>query len=143
MSLNYAGLQPWVKYLEKCTGIVVDSWESFANLSSLGIIANNAGLMGKIKQVYGDVRDIDLWVGGLLEKPQARPDQITGRTFTCIIGAQFRDLKVGDRFYYENAPDRDKGTLNSAFTLGNCFFCSLITFASAKGNLIFLGANFL
>lgn len=65
-----------------------------------------------------DVRDIDLWIGGLAENKEGKADVITGPTFTCIIGQQFKDLKEGDRFYYENAPDSAKGTASSAFTLG-------------------------
>ena len=47
--------------------------------------------------------DIDLFVGGMLEKKHA--DGLLGPTFKCIIGEQFRKLKQGDRFWYENGTD--------------------------------------
>ena len=49
--------------------------------------------------VYKDVDDLDLYVGGLLEKNDG--DSILGPVFKCIIGRQFRLLKKGDRFFYD------------------------------------------
>ena len=42
-----------------------------------------------------DVRDIDLFTGGLAERP--RPGAVVGPTFLCIIGRQFSSLLHGDR----------------------------------------------
>ena len=36
---------------------------------------------------YKDIDDIDLFVGGILEIPEA--DSVLGSTFKCIIGDQF------------------------------------------------------
>ncbi|KAI0978411.1 hypothetical protein GJ496_010496 [Pomphorhynchus laevis] len=52
-----------------------------------------------ISQLYNDVNDIELFVGGLSELPVT--NALLGPTFTCLIAAQFKVLKQGDRFFYE------------------------------------------
>ncbi|XP_078321658.1 salivary peroxidase/catechol oxidase-like [Crassostrea virginica] len=49
--------------------------------------------------VYSNVNDIDVYAGGLSETPSEGAS--VGPLFSCIIGRQFRDLKVGDRYWYE------------------------------------------
>lgn len=45
--------------------------------------------------------DIDLFVGGVIE--MLLLEVLVGFIFVCIIGFQFKVLKYGDCFYYENS----------------------------------------
>jgi hypothetical protein len=54
----------------------------------------------ELKSLYGNVNNVDLWVGGLAEKHV--PGGSLGPTFTTIIANQFSRLRDGDRFWYQN-----------------------------------------
>ncbi|XP_046553282.1 peroxidasin-like [Haliotis rubra] len=51
--------------------------------------------------LYSCVNDVDLFVGGLREKPVKRG--LLGPTFGFILAKQFENLRLGDRFWYERA----------------------------------------
>ena len=53
----------------------------------------------KLRQAYENAKDIDLFVGGILEFPTL--GSVLGFTFTCLMTKQFRHLRHGDRFWYE------------------------------------------
>ena len=53
----------------------------------------------RLKSLYTNVDDIDLYVGGFLERKHR--DSILGPTFKCIIADTFARLKIGDRFFYD------------------------------------------
>ena len=59
---------------------------------------------------YATPDDIDLWSAGISERPT--PGSMVGPVFGCIMGETFKNLRYGDRFWYEN------GGWPSSFTLG-------------------------
>lgn len=56
-----------------------------------------------LESVYGDIDNADSWVGMLAETPLQ--ESIMGRLMHTILFRQFRDLRDGDRFYYEIDPN--------------------------------------
>ena len=57
-------------------------------------------LVPRIQRLYGSVEEIDLFLGGMIERP-ASDGGLVGPTFQCLVGDQFKRLKLGDRFWYE------------------------------------------
>merc|ERR1712079_747853 len=86
------GLPGYNKYKEICTG---EKAQDFSDLARVMDPEN----VKQLQSVYLHVDDIDLYVGGFLEK--AHEDSILGPVFKCIIGDQFARLKKGDRFFYD------------------------------------------
>ncbi|MEN9469124.1 MAG: hypothetical protein RL630_857 [Verrucomicrobiota bacterium] len=66
--------------------------------SFAGITANTT-IQTKLKDLYGSVDAIDLWIGGLSEGHL--PGSSVGPTFQRIIADQFERIRDGDRFWYQ------------------------------------------
>ena len=49
-------------------------------------------------EIYNNTDHIDVWVGGMLETYNEGP----GELFKKIIKDQFRRIRDGDRFWYQN-----------------------------------------
>ncbi|NXM06648.1 PERM Myeloperoxidase, partial [Tyrannus savana] len=83
-----------------------NAWRGFCGLSQprtveeLSDVLGNPKLAKKFLDVYGTPDNIDLWIGAVAEPvvPQGR----VGPLLSCIIGTQFRNLRDGDRFWWEN-----------------------------------------
>ncbi|MDP7015767.1 MAG: peroxidase family protein [Pirellulaceae bacterium] len=72
----------------------LDPVESFSDITS------DADLAARLEELYGDVDNIDVWVGGLAE--DHAPGSNLGELFTTVIARQFENLRDGDRFWYQN-----------------------------------------
>lgn len=69
-------------------------------VTSFAQITSDPVVQQQLQTLYGNVNNIDLWVGGLAEKHTAGGS--LGQTFTTIIMEQFNRLRAGDRFWYQN-----------------------------------------
>ncbi|OWF40024.1 lactoperoxidase-like [Mizuhopecten yessoensis] len=85
------GVPPYVEY-RKLFGLKKP--KSFNKLTD-----HNSYAKGLLKDVYDSVKDIDLFAGGMSERKV--PNGHLGPVFTELIGRQFRDIKLGDRFWFE------------------------------------------
>ena len=69
-------------------------YESFADLT------RDEQVQADLQSLYGDINNVDLWVGLLAE--DHLPDGSLGELATTIIVDQFERLRDGDRLWYEN-----------------------------------------
>ncbi|CAK1546926.1 unnamed protein product [Leptosia nina] len=95
------GVPPYTAWRDPCG---LSTIESFDHLSRI----MPARVVRKLKALYRHVDDIDLFTGGMAERPVI--GGLVGPTFACIIAQQFSNLRKGDRFWYEN------GGIESSFT---------------------------
>lgn len=75
-------------------------------VSDFADITSDTGLQDQLRDLYGSVDDIDLWVGGLAEDHVAGSN--LGETFHTILVDQFSRLRDGDRFWYTNVLNSDE-----------------------------------
>ena len=80
-------------------------WRGFCDLPPVSRFEDLRSVMAdsvisKLRQVYKDVKDIDLFTGGLAEIPNK--GAAVGPTFGCLLGRQMYYYKRGDRYWYEN-----------------------------------------
>jgi hypothetical protein len=68
-------------------------------ISSFSQITSNTEVQAKLQQLYGNVNNIDAWVGALAEDQVARGS--TGPLIRAVLMDQFTRLRDGDRFWFE------------------------------------------
>lgn len=88
----------------------LESVESFADVTS------HEDVQANLEALYGDVNNIDLWVGLMAEDHTENGS--LGKTATTIIADQFERLRDGDRFYYENTMSEQEVSEIESTTLG-------------------------
>ena len=69
-------------------------YNSFSQLTSDPILQQSFEI------VYGDIDNVDLFMGGLAERHAS--GAVVGPTFQAIIANQFKTLRAGDRFFWQN-----------------------------------------
>jgi len=62
-------------------------------------ITSDAALAAQLEATYGQVNNVDAWIGGLAEDHVAGGS--VGPLFTKVIVDQFTRLRAGDRLYFE------------------------------------------
>ncbi|NXY48386.1 PERM Myeloperoxidase, partial [Ceuthmochares aereus] len=83
-----------------------NSWRRFCGLSQpqdlekFSEVLGSSKLAKKFMEIYGTPDNIDLWIGAVAEPFVCRSR--VGPLLACIIGTQFRNLRDGDRFWWEN-----------------------------------------
>ncbi|XP_062887105.1 myeloperoxidase-like isoform X2 [Mobula hypostoma] len=83
-----------------------NAWRRFCglsephDLSALSLILKNKKLAFNLLKLYGTPENIDVWVGGISE-PFVEGGRV-GPLFACLIGQQYKNLRDGDRFWWEN-----------------------------------------
>ncbi len=71
-------------------------------VSDFSQITSNTAVAGSLKSLYGNVNNIDLWVGMLAE--DLLPGKSVAPTMNAILKAQFEKLRDGDFYFYKNDP---------------------------------------
>uniref|UniRef100_A0A4W6C7H9 Myeloid-specific peroxidase n=1 Tax=Lates calcarifer TaxID=8187 RepID=A0A4W6C7H9_LATCA len=83
-----------------------NAWRRFCGLSQprnqaeLGRVLNNNDLARRLLQLYRTPDNIDVWLGGVAE-PFVQGGRV-GPLFACLIATQFKNIRQGDRLWYEN-----------------------------------------
>ncbi|KAK7095223.1 hypothetical protein V1264_006659 [Littorina saxatilis] len=60
---------------------------------------NDPEVVDELGNIYSSPDDVDLFIGLVCEKHSL--GSLVGPTLSCLLGKQFRDMKFGDRFFYE------------------------------------------
>jgi peroxidase len=82
--------------------IGLSTYDSFTDLTADPVLQQS------FETVYGDIDNVDLFMGGLAEKHAS--GAVVGPTFQSIIANQFKALRSGDRFFWLNQDFGDEMT---------------------------------
>lgn len=90
------------KYISNFHFLGYNQWRTFCGLKRIETlgdfkeVASDGRIAKKIFKVYKQPNNIDVWLGGLVEK--LLPGSRTGPLFSCLIGRQMKVLRDGDRY---------------------------------------------
>ncbi|XP_051891922.1 myeloperoxidase-like [Pristis pectinata] len=83
-----------------------NAWRKFCGLSEpnsvkdLTVVLRNSRLARDLFKLYGTPDNIEPWLGGVSE-PSVRGGRL-GPLLACLAGQQFKNLRDGDRFWWEH-----------------------------------------
>lgn len=86
-------IKSYMAYRKFCNLPTSETFEGLHDIS-------NHNVKEKLKKLYGHPDNIDIWAGGILE--DQLPGAKVGPLFRCLLIEQMKNLRDGDRFYYEN-----------------------------------------
>uniref|UniRef100_A0A182NCL8 Uncharacterized protein n=1 Tax=Anopheles dirus TaxID=7168 RepID=A0A182NCL8_9DIPT len=131
------GLPAYVNWRGPCGLSTIKDWSDLERV--MGPASAN-----RLRKAYRTVDDIDLFVGGLAERPVV--GGIVGPTFSCIIAQQFSNLRKGDRFWYENPSFESSFTPAQLESIRQVAFSQVLCRALGGGGtlqpFVFLPADF-
>lgn len=71
-------------------------------ITSFAQITSDTAKQSALQALYGNVNNIDLWIGILAE--DQLPNKSAGITINAMLKYQFQNLRDGDYYYYKNDP---------------------------------------
>lgn len=71
-------------------------------ITNFSQITSDTDKAAALKSLYGNVNNIDLWIGILAE--DRLPGKSVGRTMHAMLKTQFENLRDGDFYFYRNDP---------------------------------------
>lgn len=120
------GIPTYTSWREPCGLSPIQNWDDLSKV----VGAESAK---RISFAYRSVHDIDLFVGGISERPVV--GGIVGPTFACIIAQQFSNLRKGDRFWYENSNLPNSFTLSQLNSIRGVSFSQILCRSLGGGTL--------
>ncbi|XP_071952320.1 dual oxidase 1-like [Antedon mediterranea] len=106
-----------------------ESFEDINNVSNNSKSAIDKNIIRRLKNISGNIDNIDVWVGGLLETTSDGP----GELFHHVILDQFLRIRDGDRFWFENI-NNGLFTRHNITTIRNTFLKDVIVAATDIAN---------
>ena len=86
-------------------------------VTSFAEITSDITLQSKLKDVFGSVDDIDVFVGGLAE--DAVGGSMLGELFHTVLVDQFTRIRDGDAFWYEGRLSKDERAMIDSTSLSD------------------------
>ncbi|XP_055302477.1 peroxidase-like [Sitodiplosis mosellana] len=120
-----SGTAPFVDFIDYCLSKKINKW---SDLRSYFKDKEYRAL----RNLYKDVRDIDLLVGILLE---THPKNRIGQIGACIIADQYHRLRYGDRFFYSNPTNPNKFTAAQLSEIENTTFTKVLCLVTNSSSI--------